>query len=85
MLSTIAARRSSNPRRYPVSKENSIPRSSMRSTRRTAQPCLDRTQLGVIELPGRLLPVAGSKGHARSAVEQRDGGSNLLIMLQKSV
>ena len=43
------------------------------------QPLLERTQLSVIELPGRLLPVAGNKGHGRSTVEQRDGGSDLLL------
>src|SRR6266446_7566346 len=44
-----------------------------------SQPLLERTQLGVIERSGRLLPVAGNKGHGRSAVEQRDGGSDLLL------
>ena len=43
------------------------------------QPLLERTQLGVIERPGGLLPVAGNKGHGRSAIEQRDGGSDLLL------
>jgi hypothetical protein len=27
-----------------------------------AQPLLDRAQLGIIECPGRLLPIAGNKG-----------------------
>jgi upstream activation factor subunit UAF30 len=36
------------------------------------QPLLERTQLGVIERPGRLLAVAGNKGHRRSAVEHRE-------------
>ena len=44
-----------------------------------SQPLLERTQLSVIERPGRLLPVAGNKGHGRSAVEQRDGGRDLLL------
>ena len=35
-----------------------------------AQPLLERAQLGVIERPGRLLPVSGNKRHGRSAVEQ---------------
>jgi hypothetical protein len=43
------------------------------------QPLLERTQLGVIERPGRLLPVAGNKGHRRTAVEQRDGSSDLRL------
>jgi len=43
------------------------------------QPLLDRAQLGVIEHPGRLLPVSGNKGHGRSAIEQRDGSSDLLL------
>ena len=43
------------------------------------QPLVERTQLGVIERSGRLLPVAGNKGHGRSAVEQRDGGDDLLL------
>jgi hypothetical protein len=43
------------------------------------QPLLERTQLGVIERPGRLLPIAGNKGHGRSAIEQRDGGRDLLF------
>ena len=43
------------------------------------QPLFERTQLSVIERPGRLLPVAGNKGHGRSAVEQRDGGSSLQL------
>ena len=43
------------------------------------QPLLERTQLSVIERPGRLLPVSGNKGHGRSAVEQRDGGRDLLL------
>ena len=43
------------------------------------QPLLERTQLGVIERAGRLLPVAGNKGHGCSTVEQRDGGSDLLL------
>src|SRR4029077_15194897 len=34
------------------------------------QPLLERTQLGVVERPGRLLPVARNKRHGRSAVEQ---------------
>src|ERR1700730_16523242 len=44
-----------------------------------AQALLERAQLGIIERPGRLLPVAGNKGHGRSAVEQRDGGRDLLL------
>src|SRR6516162_29901 len=40
---------------------------------------LERTQLGVIERSGRLLSVAGNKGHGRSAIEQRDGSSDLLL------
>ena len=44
-----------------------------------SQPLLERAQLGVIERPGRLLPVSGNKGHGRSAVEQRDGSSDLLL------
>ena len=43
------------------------------------QPLLERTQLGIIERPGRLLPIAGNKRYGRSAVEQRDGGSDLLL------
>src|SRR5439155_4709632 len=44
------------------------------------QPLLERTQLDVIKRSGRLLPVAGNKGHGRSAVKQRDGGSDLLTI-----
>jgi hypothetical protein len=43
------------------------------------QPLIERTQLGVIERAGRLLPVASDKGPGRSAVEQRDGSSDLLL------
>src|SRR5882762_6181562 len=43
------------------------------------QPFLERAQLGVVERSGRLLPVAGNKGHSRSTIEQRDGGSGLLL------
>jgi len=43
-----------------------------------SKPLLEPTQLGVIERPGRLLPVAGNKGHGRSAIKQRDGSSDLL-------
>src|ERR1700730_12274070 len=43
------------------------------------QPLLKRTQLGVIECPGRLLSIAGNKRYGRSAVEQRDGRSDLLF------
>jgi len=43
------------------------------------QPSFERAQLGVIEHPGRLLPVSRNKGHGRSAVEQRDGSSDLLL------
>jgi len=43
-----------------------------------SQPLLEPTQLGVIERAGRLLPVAGNKGHGRSAIKQRDGSSGLL-------
>jgi hypothetical protein len=32
----------------------------------------------IIERPGRLLSIAGNKGHGRSAIEQGDGGSDLL-------
>ena len=32
-----------------------------------------------IEHPGRLLPVSGNKGDGRSAVEQRDGSSDLRL------
>jgi hypothetical protein len=34
-----------------------------------SQPLLEPTQLGVIKRPGRLLPIAGSKGHGRSAIK----------------
>ena len=44
-----------------------------------SQPLIERTQLGVIERSGRLLPVAGNKGHGRAAVEQRDCGGDLLL------
>jgi hypothetical protein len=43
------------------------------------QPPLERAQLGVIERPSRLLPISGNKGHGCSAVEQRDGGGDLLL------
>jgi hypothetical protein len=43
------------------------------------QPLIERTQPGVIERSGRLLAVAGNKGHGRSAIEQRDGGGDLLL------
>jgi len=43
-----------------------------------SQPLLEPAQLGVIERPGRLLPVAGNKGHGRSAIEQRDGRNDLV-------
>src|SRR5260370_31352461 len=43
------------------------------------QPLLKSAQLGVIERPGRLLPVSGNKGHGRSAIEQRDGSGDLLL------
>jgi hypothetical protein len=35
-----------------------------------SQSLLKYAQLGVIERPGRLLPISGNKGHGRSAVEQ---------------
>jgi hypothetical protein len=41
-----------------------------------SQPLFEPTQLSVIEPSGRLLPVAGNKGHGRSAIEQRDGSSD---------
>ena len=44
-----------------------------------SEPLLQRAQLGVIERPGRLLPVTCDKWHGRSAVEQRDSGSDLLL------
>jgi hypothetical protein len=37
-----------------------------------SKPLHERTQLGVIERAGGLLPVAGNKGHSRPTVEQRD-------------
>ena len=44
-----------------------------------AQPLLERTQLGVVESAGRLLAIAGNKRNGRSAVEQRDSGSDLML------
>jgi hypothetical protein len=44
-----------------------------------AQPLFERTQLSVIERAGHLLSVAGHKRDGRSAIEQRDGSSDLLL------
>src|SRR5260370_30770965 len=42
-------------------------------------PLLKSAQRGVIESPARLLPASGTKGHGRSAIEQRVASGALLI------
>jgi hypothetical protein len=49
------------------------------SNAQISQPLLDRTQLGIIERPGRFLAIAGNKGHGGSAIKQPDGARDLTL------